>query len=87
MRDLLACRDAIDSIDSQIIELLQQRQEVARDVAIYKLAHDQGIVDKQRESQKISTLMNKAVTAGISPQMGREIYEKIRAQTVSFETS
>lgn len=87
MRDLLACRDAIDSIDSQIIELLQQRQEVARDVAIYKLAHDQGIVDKQRESQKISTLMNKAVTAGVSPQMVREIYEKIMAHTVSFEQS
>ena len=33
MRDLLDCRDAIDAIDSEIISLLQQRQEVARDVA------------------------------------------------------
>ena len=36
MRDLLDCRDAIDAIDSEIISLLQQRQEVARDVARYK---------------------------------------------------
>lgn len=87
MRDLLECRDAIDSIDNQIIELLRQRQDVARDVAIYKLAHDQGIVDKQREEQKLTTLMEKAMGAGISAYMVREIYEQIMAHTVSFEKS
>ncbi|MBU3845255.1 MAG: prephenate dehydratase [Candidatus Anaerobiospirillum pullicola] len=87
MRDLRDCRIAIDDIDQQIISLLQARQDVARDVAIYKLAHDQGIVDKQREEQKLSTLMNKAVEAGISPSMVRSIYEKIMAHTVSYEQS
>ena len=87
MRDLLDCRDAIDDIDNQIMHLLQARQAVARDVAIYKLHHDQGIVDKRRESQKLRTLMDKAVTNGISPVMIREIYEKIMAHTVSFEQS
>lgn len=87
MRDLLACRDAIDNIDNQIIALLKQRQEVARDVAIYKLAHDQQIVDKQRENQKLTTLMNKAVAAEISPYMVRELYKKIMAHTVSYEQS
>ena len=87
MRDLLDCRDAIDDIDNKIIALLQQRQEVARDVAIYKLAHDQGIVDKQREGQKLNTLMQKAVAQGISPSMVREVYERIMAHTVSYEQS
>ena len=87
MRDLLDCRDAIDAIDSEIISLLQQRQEVARDVARYKLAHNQGIVDKRREGQKLSTLMNKAVAAGISPSMVHDVYELIMAHTVSYEQS
>ena len=87
MRDLLDCRKAIDDIDNQIIALLQERQGVARDVAIYKLEHDQGVVDKHRESQKLNTLMDKAVTAGISPTMIREIYERIMAHTVSYEQS
>ena len=87
MRDLLDCRDAIDEIDSKIMQLLQERQEVARDVAIYKLHHDQGIVDKRREAEKIRTLMDKAITFGISPIMVREIYEKVMAHTVSFEQS
>ena len=87
MRDLLDCRDAIDAIDSEIISLLQQRQEVARDVARYKLAHNQGIVDKRREGQKLATLMNKAVAAGISPSMVHDVYELIMAHTVSYEQS
>lgn len=87
MRDLLDCRDAIDDIDNKIMQLLQARQEVARDVAIYKLHHDQGIVDKRREAQKIRTLMDKAIANGISPAMVREIYEKIMAHTVSYEQS
>ncbi|MCI6862998.1 prephenate dehydratase [Anaerobiospirillum succiniciproducens] len=87
MRDLLDCRDAIDEIDSKIIKLLQERQAVATDVAIYKLHHDQRIVDKQREAQKIATLMDKATQSGISPVMIREIYEKIMAHTVSYEQS
>lgn len=87
MRDLLACRDAIDVIDNQIIELLKARQEVATDVAIYKLAHDQKIVDKTREAQKLNTLMNKAIAAGISPSMVREIYERIMHHTVAYEQS
>lgn len=87
MRDLLDCRDAIDAIDTKIIQLLQERQAVARDVAIYKLHHDQGIVDKRREAQKIRTLMDKAIDSGISPSMVREIYEKIMAHTVSYEQS
>ena len=87
MRDLLDCRDAIDEIDSKIIKLLQERQAVATDVAIYKLHHDQRIVDKQREAQKIATLMDRATQSGISPVMIREIYEKIMAHTVSYEQS
>lgn len=87
MRDLLDCRDAIDAIDNQIIALLQARQDVARDVAIYKLAHDQGIVDKRREAQKLGTLMEKAAAANISPAMINEIYTRIMAHTVSYEQS
>lgn len=87
MRDLLDCRDAIDEIDSKIIKLLQDRQAVATDVAIYKLHHDQGIVDKRRETQKLAVLMDRAAKSGISPVMVREIYEKIMAHTVSYEQS
>lgn len=85
MRNLLECRDAIDAIDQQILQLLKERQEVARDVAIYKLAHDQVIVDKRREAQKLQTLMLKAIEAKISPHMVREIYEKIMHHTVAYE--
>lgn len=87
MRDLLDCRDAIDKIDNQIIELLKARQDVATDVAIYKLEHDQKIVDKTREAQKLNVLMGKAIKAGISPSMVREIYERIMRHTVAYEQS
>lgn len=87
MRDLLQCRDAIDEIDGKILELLKMRLDTATDVAIYKMERDQKISDKKREAQKIASLMNKAVSLGISPYMVREIYEKIMSHTVSYEQS
>lgn len=85
MRDLLDCRKAIDDIDNKIIELLKARQDVATDVAIYKLAHDQKIVDKTREGQKLNAMMSKAIAAGLSPSMVSELYERIMHHTVAYE--
>ena len=57
MLNLTECRDRIDSVDNQILELLKQRKEIADDIANYKLERDQPVSDKNREQQKLNTLM------------------------------
>ena len=51
MKDLKQCREEIDQIDQQMMELFEKRMNVAKDVITYKLAHDMEIFQSQREQQ------------------------------------
>ena len=39
MKDLETCRKEIDAIDQQIIQLFEQRMNVAKDVVTYKMEY------------------------------------------------
>lgn len=56
--DLEQIRLGINSVDTQIIQLLAQRRELARQVAYYKLETGKPIKDVQREQQLITRLIN-----------------------------
>ena len=60
MEDLLKLRDEIDKIDNQIVELYEQRMQIAECVARYKIATGKKVFDKQREVSKLETLGAKA---------------------------
>lgn len=53
MPDLSECREKIDRIDTQIMQLLMERQAVSADVAAYKAATGKAVFDRARERQKI----------------------------------
>ena len=53
MPDLSECRERLDQIDSQIMRLLVERQEVSADVAAYKAANGLAVLDRERERAKI----------------------------------
>lgn len=78
MRDLLELRDEIDEIDQQIVELYQQRMEIAAEVATYKIANGKKVFDKERENSKLAKLTalgnTKFNKLGI-----RELFEQIMA--------
>lgn len=85
MRTLIECRDAIDSIDTEIIKLLEKRQEVAEDIANIKLAQNKPIVDREREAQKLVNLSNKAREHKVSSLLIKDLYERIMQHTVGYE--
>lgn len=47
--DINASREAIDRIDAQIVRLFEERMLVSRDVALYKQANHQDILNPERE--------------------------------------
>lgn len=53
MLDLAACRQRIDQIDAQIINLFLDRMEVTADVAAYKAANGRAVLDRSRERANI----------------------------------
>lgn len=85
MRDLLQCRNDIDRIDTNILELLKERMEVANDIAEYKLNHNQSITDAARENSKLKTLRQKAKALGLPPSYISDVYRLIMSNTCAVE--
>ena len=73
--DLKECRVEIDSIDSKIIELFEQRMEVCARVADYKLRNNLPVLDKAREDEKMEAL--KAMMSDEMQEYGERLYSSI----------
>ena len=57
MIDLQKCREQIDKIDNKIVTLFEERMKVAEAVAAYKIETGKPVFDKEREAEKLQTLM------------------------------
>ena len=62
MNTLLKYRDEIDRIDTQLVELFEERMKVSEAVARYKIETGMQVLDADRELQKIRSVMEKAST-------------------------
>ena len=51
--DILECRDKLDVIDKQILELFEKRMDIAKNVAKYKIENNKPVLDPIREEQKL----------------------------------
>ncbi len=52
--DLTELRERIDAIDAQMVELFEQRMDICRQVAQYKIASGKNVLDKSREAEKLA---------------------------------
>lgn len=59
MKDLAQCRKEIDEIDQKLMELFEQRMNVAKDVVTYKKAHGMEIFQPAREQEVIEKNRNR----------------------------
>ncbi len=78
--DLTKLREQIDAIDGQIVELYEQRMEVSRQVAEYKIETGKKVFDKDREAQKIRSV--KSMTHNEFNSHGiEELFEQIMSMS------
>lgn len=56
MADLKDLREQIDEIDRKIVSLFEDRMDVSRQVAEYKISAGKKVFDKEREQQKITSV-------------------------------
>lgn len=54
--DLLELRNKLDVIDAQIVELYENRMDICKQVAEYKISTGKRVFDKQREAEKLATV-------------------------------
>lgn len=86
MRDLSFIREDIDRVDKEIINLLEERMELALEVAKYKNSTGKPIYDKQREDEKIDKIRGLAST-GFNAEALAEIFLQIMSISRRYQYS
>ena len=74
--DLVEIRQQIDSIDSDIINLLSKRAGLVSAAGKLKM-DEKGVRDPKRVEQVIEKVKAKASAAGLDPAIAEEIYRTI----------
>lgn len=78
--DLADLRERIDVIDKQIVELYEQRMDISKQVAEYKIETGKKVFDKDREEEKIRKV--KAMTHNEFNSHGiKELFEQIMSMS------
>lgn len=78
--DLLELRGKLDQIDSQIVELYEDRMDVCRQVAEYKIETGKKVFDRQREQEKLAKV--KSLTHNEFNSYGvEELFEQIMSMS------
>lgn len=78
--DLLELRDKIDGIDARIVELFEERMDICREVAEVKIATGKKVIDRQRETEKLSRV--KSLTHNEFNSHGvEELFEQIMSMS------
>ena len=78
MKDLQETRRALDAVDRQIVALFEERMNLARDVAEYKIARGLPVLDRSREEQVLDSRCAMLEDAYWAPAL-REMFEQLMA--------
>jgi len=78
-------RDRLDSINSQMVDLLHERMQVCMDIAELKAAHGIPMMQPQRISQVLGQLKKKSAQVGLSAEYVESIFKLIIEETCTQE--
>ncbi len=79
MEDILTLRRKIDKIDNQILQLLNERLNISKNIGTMKRNHKIPIRDPQREDEVYRHVIQKASELGLDTSKIRGIYRGIIA--------
>lgn len=80
MTELSIIREKLDKIDQKIVELYQERMELCKDVAEYKIANGKMVLDRERELQKLNSL-KKFAENEFNEKGIKELFEQIMSMS------
>ncbi len=78
--DLLEIRDKIDLVDREIVHLFEERMNLCRDVAKYKIENNKQVLDPKREKEKIKKIAEITKEEDYKQSTG-ELFKQIMAMS------
>ena len=86
-KQLLEARQKIDEIDSNIIETLDERFRLTREIGLLKAENKLDPVDKIREAEKLVKLRSLCNSNTLNPDFIEEIFSRIMEEVVKNHRS
>jgi chorismate mutase len=83
---LAACRQQIDSLDQRIVELIQQRAQVVKEVGNIKREARLPVTVPSREQQVVEKAQALAQAGPLPPEAVGRIYQKLVEEMRNWET-
>lgn len=80
MTELSELRKQLDEIDARMVELYEQRMEISKGVAEYKMHTGKPVMDKEREEEKLRKVMSLAHDE-FNKKGVRELFEQIMSMS------
>ena len=82
---LQLCRERLDTIDRNLIDLLAQRFNVVKQIAQVKIENNISIYQPTRWEQVLQRQMEQGARQGLNPEFVKEIYDKIHTESVNTQ--
>lgn len=76
-------RAQIDTLDSQIVDLLGKRMSAARAIGIYKMDHQIGVVQSARFEEVLQKAIRHGKDVQLSEDFIRALYNDIHKESIS----
>lgn len=77
-----ALREIIDSIDSQLLELLAQRMDVAKEIGTFKKQNNVAIMQLRRWEEMISSRVEQGNTLGLDPEYVKNLLRLVHRESI-----
>ena len=78
-------RDAIDIIDRDIIQLLQQRHEYVKEIVKFKSSDEEGIIARDRRNLVLKQRKAWAKEKGLDPEMMGKIFKLLIDKNIKIQ--
>ena len=75
-------RAQIDTLDSQIVDLLGKRMSAARAIGIYKIDHQIGVVQSARFEEVLQKAIRHGMSVRLSEDFIRSLYDDIHKESI-----
>lgn len=85
-RQIEDIREQIDSVDSQLIELLQLRMKYVDEIGVYKKQHNVSVFQLKRWARILETRLEQAKKEGLPEDFVRKLLEMIHKESIRRQT-
>lgn len=86
-RDLEELRADIDRIDDQMIGLLARRMEIAKEMGVYKYAHNITILQLKRWKELFADRMSKGLDRGLNNRFLANLLRLVHEESIQIQTN